>query len=352
MYTERNTIVVIPAYEPDANLIQLVRELKEKNLDCIVVNDGSGKEYESVFSVVRGFAKVIGYEANKGKGTALKTAFAKIRDEVRPPYLVVTADADGQHTPADILRIAKEVDKTPHALILGSRKIEDHTPLRSRLGNTITRYVFRLVSGCAVYDTQTGLRAFSDDLMDKMLSIEGNRYEYEMNVLLACARDNIAMKEVPIETVYIENNASSHFNTLKDSCMIYKEILKFSGSSLLSFVCDYTLFLLLYGIFSDSGYLHALVLANVLARFASASMNYVINRYTVFHESSNSLHSAVRYAMLAAGILIMNSLLLRALSLVGIPAAAAKLLTELSLFVFSWIMQRRYVFASKEVIAE
>jgi len=111
MYTERNTIVVIPAYEPDANLIQLVRELKEKNLDCIVVNDGSGKEYESVFSVVRGFAKVIGYEANKGKGTALKTAFAKIRDEVRPPYLVVTADADGQHTPADILRIAKEVDK-------------------------------------------------------------------------------------------------------------------------------------------------------------------------------------------------------------------------------------------------
>ena len=93
-----------------------------------------------------------------------------------------------------------------------------------------------------VHDTQTGLRAFRTELIPVLRDIPGERYEYEMNVLLRFARDKIRILEHEIETIYIDNNAQSHFDTVKDSVRIYKEIFKFSAFSFVGFLVDYSLY--------------------------------------------------------------------------------------------------------------
>ena len=79
---------------------------------------------------------------------------------------------------------------------------EKDMPLKSRLGNTITRKVFKLLSGVSISDTQTGMRVFTSDLVKKLLTVEGERYEYEMNVPLFLAKEGIDIDEVPINTIY------------------------------------------------------------------------------------------------------------------------------------------------------
>lgn len=220
-------IILIPAYEPDDNLIKLVKKLSKENLNIVIVDDGSGINYAQIFDKCKDYAKVISYVINEGKGYALKTGFKYIKDNYQEPYIIVTMDCDGQHTIKDAKKLIKEVSQNKDIFLLGKRIRDGEIPLRSRIGNSITRFVYRITTGLDVYDTQTGLRAFSNELIDYMINIEGNRYEYEMNVLLRCAKDKIKIKEIVIDTIYIDNNSASHFNGLKDSYRIYKNIIKF-----------------------------------------------------------------------------------------------------------------------------
>ena len=275
---------------------------------------------------------------NKGKGAALKTGLEYIKQTFAVPYIVVTADADGQHLPQDILLVCEKAESKIGSLILGSRIIGKNAPLRSRIGNGITRLIFCISTGTAIYDTQTGLRAFSNGLTDYMLSIEGERYEYEMNVLLNLRQYNISVEEVSIQTVYLDNNSSSHFNLIKDSFKIYREILKFSASSLLSFVIDYGLFCILMLLTGMT------VLSNVLARIASASVNFSLNRNFVFGSRENILKSAVKYFLLAVVVLVFNTCILKLLILAGVQHMVAKIITETVMFFFSWTVQRLFIF--------
>lgn len=221
------SIILIPAYEPDDNLLNLVKKLSKENVEIVIVDDGSGNDYKEIFDKCRKYSKVISYEVNKGKGYALKIGYKYIKEEYQKPYIIVTMDSDGQHTIKDAKKLIKEVSENKSALVLGKRIRSGKTPLRSRIGNSITRFVYKVSTGLDVYDTQTGLRTFSDELIDYMIEIDGNRYEYEMNVLLKCAKDKIKIKEILIETIYIDNNSGSHFNGIKDSYRIYKNIIKF-----------------------------------------------------------------------------------------------------------------------------
>ena len=208
-------IILIPAYEPDEKLIDLLTTIDE-NINIIVVNDGSGKEYNKIFKEAKKYAHIISYEENKGKGYALKQGLSYIKNRF-DNYVVVTMDSDGQHTLNDALKLCKYAETYKDILVLGKRNWNKKTPLRSRIGNTITRFVFDTITGINIYDTQTGLRAFSYKLIDYMLNNPGNRYEYEMNVLLNLKNSGIRYHEIPIETIYIDNNKKSHFKTIKDS---------------------------------------------------------------------------------------------------------------------------------------
>lgn len=334
-------IALIPAYEPDEKLIILLQELSKHNFIIVVVDDGSGKNYKNIFEEAKKYANVISYEVNCGKGFALKTGLKMIKENFNS-YAVVTVDSDGQHKVLDAENLINFAIEHRDIFVLGMRKRVGKIPIRSRLGNAITRFIYRISTGLDVYDTQTGLRAFSEDFVDDLINIQGNRYEYEMNVLLEFARRNIKMKEIEIKTIYIQNNKGSHFNFLKDSFRIYKEILKFSLSSITSFVIDYVLYSLFITSFNN------LILSNILARLISSTYNFFVNKIVVFKSSKNTFKSYIEYFALVIFILILNTILLDLFTNnLGINKYLSKILVELILFIFNWIIQRKIIFKNK-----
>ena len=337
MEKNKKLIVLIPSYEPDENLTKLIKNLNKNKITSIVVDDGSGKDYKEIFDNLD--TKVISYEINQGKGHALKEGYKYIKDNYKE-YVVVTMDSDGQHRIEDALNLYNYILKNDDTLVLGKRPRGEKTPLRSKVGNAITRFVFHLVSGQDVYDTQTGLRAFSNKLIDYMLKVKGERFEYEMNVLLYAKNNKIPIKEIEIETIYIDNNSKSHFNAIKDSFKVYKEIIKFSLSGIISFLIDLILFIVFKVVLNN------ITIANVIARAISSTINYIINKNIVFKSNKNIAKSLLEYYGLVIFILLINTLLLNLLSIIINPILA-KLIIEIVLFIISWLVQKILIFKRK-----
>ena len=378
----KKRIALIPAYKPNIQLLEFVKGIEENGMDCLIVNDGSGEEYLSLFHKIEREteARVLSFPENRGKGAALKAGLEYLQKEnagLQGNFTIITLDADGQHLLKDALNLLSVAEEKKDTLILGSRTQSKDSPLRSRIGNGITKEVFNLCTGVEVKDTQTGMRAFSGKMIPEMLDIPGERYEYEMNVLLFLAKEGVLMEEVPIETVYINDNAESHFDTVKDSYRIYKQILKFSASSLLSFLADfllYSFFFLITG---------GLFVSNFLARVISLHLNFFLNKTMVFsgeediEESKKRIEntkvqkgtkwnlSALKsfkkeeyfsYIGLAAFIFIINSFILSGIvGSLGMNPYLAKILTEGLLFCLSYFVQKKWIFEkknSKKVVAD
>lgn len=224
---DNKCVVLIPAFEPRGYLIDLVQKISDTDWDTVIINDGSGREYDDVFKECEKYARVISYSENGGKGYALKTGFKYIQEKYIDNYYVITMDADGQHTINDALRLYELCKKHPNTLIIGKRVRGKNVPIRSKIGNSLTSFIFKLKTGRYIYDTQSGLRVFSYKLMEDMLSVDGERYEYEINVLLWCIKNKIPIKESEVSTIYLDNNSDSHFNVFRDSYQIYKELFKY-----------------------------------------------------------------------------------------------------------------------------
>ncbi|WP_168118592.1 bifunctional glycosyltransferase family 2/GtrA family protein [Paenibacillus sp. HB172176] len=335
-------MILIPAYEPDERLIALIHDLKKSgNSSILVVDDGSSEAYRAIFhSAEEAGCTVIAHSKNMGKGRALKTGFmhAKLLGNTGG---VVCADSDGQHLPKDIMRIVNAIEGHPDTIVLGSRRFTGKVPMRSRFGNTATRLVYSYATGQTVGDTQTGLRGYSADMLNWLCDIPGERFEYEMNMLLEAKSAGYPILEIEIDTVYLEDNKSSHFRPLADSALIYLPFLKFMTSSGFSAVIDFVLVLLLQWLCGN-------LLVSVLgARITSSIFNYTMNRTFVFNskKSSGNRNSLLRYFTLVAIIMMLNYGLMYALhERLWIPLAATKLATEAVLFLFSYWMQRRFVY--------
>ena len=337
-------IALIPAYEPTPLILELLQEVRVQGFEAVVIDDGSGADFADLFCQADEYATVLHHAMNRGKGCAIKTGLAYIQEHFKGDCIVVTLDADGQHRVTDALRLCMTVEEHSGELILGSRRLGANVPLRSRFGNTVTRFVFRLSTGKSVYDTQTGLRAFGSGMIPRLLAIEGDRYEYEMNVLLTCAWENVPIREMEIETIYMDGNSSSHFDALKDSYRVYKEILKFSASSFVSFLVDYGLYSIL-SIATASLGSKGLIVSNVGARIISASVNYSINRNLVFRSDAKAGKTFLQYAVLAVVILTGNTLVLSLLvNTLGVNRYLAKLCTEILFFAISWLVQKHFIF--------
>ena len=226
-------IILIPAYKPDQSLVRLARALREQDpgAEILVIDDGSGSTYAPIFTELRiDGVTVQTHPVNKGKGAALRTGIAWAKAN-RPGEVIVTADADGQHTPTDIRRVAEAALGHPQGLVLGVRQFSGHVPLRSRFGNAWSRMFFRLLTGLSVRDTQTGLRAVPRALLGRMLALPGDRYEYEMRMLVDARRHAAKPLQVTIETVYLDGNRSSHFQPLRDTILTQRALwsARFSG---------------------------------------------------------------------------------------------------------------------------
>jgi glycosyltransferase involved in cell wall biosynthesis len=345
-------IVLIPAYEPDERLLALLGQLRAEapGLQVVVVDDGSGTAFAPVFDAARlAGAEVLAFETNLGKGHALKAGFRHIRD-CHPGEDVVCADSDGQHRVADILRVADRIGRTPGAIVLGGRRFTGSVPARSRFGNAVSRHAFRLASGCRVHDTQTGLRGYSAALLPWLCGVVGDRFEYELHVLLDARGAGHPLDEIEIETVYLAGNESSHFRPVVDSVRVMLPLFVYAVASLSSFVVDFVALQLL-ALATGS-----LLLSVVGARVLSGSLNFALNRHLVFGGgatgSSVSLaRQAARYLALAVGMLAASYGMLSLITALGLALVPAKLITDVSLYVVSYQVQRRLVFARRRTPA-
>lgn len=336
-------IILIPVYEPADNFEYFLNEILEHFSTVVIVNDGSGAGSASVFEKVSKYSGVhlLRHNVNLGKGRAIKTGINYCLGLEMPRLEgVITVDADGQHRIEDILKISSALREHPDKLVMGCRTFNDNSiPLRSRLGNNISHKIFKWLCGVDVSDTQTGLRGIPYDFLEECCRIAGERYEYETNMLLA-AKDSYGFYEVPIQTIYENGNATSHFNPLKDSIRIYTLIIKYCMSSLLSVVIDYSVFWML------SGFGAELFVTVYVARICSTVVNFGVNRNIVFKDKGNLLNQLLKYLLLVFTSGTLSAIGIKfAEAYFHIPLMAAKIIVELILFFLNYYIQRSFIFS-------
>lgn len=356
MKSIRNVAVIIPSLNPDGQLEAVVDGLMAEGFTRIlVVDDGSRADCRPTFDRLRQSpaCTVLEHKVNQGKGRALKTAFTYYLSIQDTENLVgvATADADGQHLPEDIRRTAQALLEHPNALVLGTRDFDaENVPPKSRGGNKITTRVFYLLYGKTVRDTQTGLRGIPGAWLPACLGFSGERFEYEINMLIEAVRQKIPIQEVLIETVYFQGNRETHFRPVMDSLKIYRimlaSFLRFSCSALASSLLDQGLFALLQKfVFVALPMDVAIWSATVVARLISSLFNYTLNRRTVFHANGRHSASLTRYYLLCFAQLALSALGVTALhALTRLDPSLVKLAVDTFLFFISYRIQARWVF--------
>jgi len=341
-------VVLIPAYKPDKRLENLAWELcVDRQFELVVVDDGNSDEYADLFRRLQLLPRctVRRHSTNRGKGAALKTGVRYIKEHFPQCVGAVTADADGQHSAEDIQRVALSLQSHPTSLVLGVRDFSGaDVPAKSRLGNRVTARLFRLATGVRCPDTQTGLRGIPAAAFDRYLALPGQRYELEMNHLLDCAKCRMPFVQLPISTIYLEGNKSSHYRPLMDSLRIAGVVLRFSASSLAGAAVD----LLLFWLLSSTVFKGAVVgaaLATVGARLVSGCVNYSLNLRWVF-QGRPGAKTALRYMALFFTLMGTSALLVSAAGQVTTHLVAAKLAVDSVLFIFSYLAQKHFVFSA------
>ncbi|HIS02266.1 MAG TPA: glycosyltransferase [Candidatus Excrementavichristensenella intestinipullorum] len=360
--------VLIPAYKPEKGMLKLLEALPQQGFAperLLVVDDGGGAQYAPLFEAARAMkAVVLTHEKNRGKGAALKTGIAYVLERGAAP--VVTCDADGQHAPEDIRRVAQAALENPEALVLGVRD-KKQMPPKSKAGNSLTCFFLGALTGLWIQDTQTGLRALPVQALTQYLNLEGERYEYETAVLIAARRARTPVVQVVIHTLYFDQNAGSHFRPLRDGWLIYRLLLgqmgRYLGSSALAGVVDLGLFVLLRQVVPRQiAYLHladgalgralgALLPQDIgvpalIARAVSSLLNYFVNKDVVFRRHAGK-RSLLYYYLLVAGVLLCGIQITSGLSRLGMNPVAAKVIADGVMFAASYQVQQRIVFRSR-----
>lgn len=336
-------VALIPAYNPPAQLTGYVRRLVASEWEgVVVVNDGSAVECAAVFEALSRLPKVTvcRHAVNRGKGAALLTGLNYVYCNYPGLVGVVTVDADGQHLLEDALGVARALANHPASLVLGVRAFDRRVPWRNRLGNRITRCLFRWLIGQKITDTQTGLRGIPRDFIPNLLKLETTGYEFELDMLLACKHCGREIREQPIQTVYLEGNRGSHFNPLVDSMRVYFALFRFTLTSLATALLDYSVFLLAYG---STGNLAA---SQALARLAAMGLNYAAVRRWVFYSEQPHVRTLPKYLALVAVSGSMSYVIIQYLSSrYRLPVTAAKMIAETLIFLANFAIQRDFIFS-------
>ena len=223
VFQRNSTYILIPAYKPDYLMIELLTSLKKEGFDIVVVNDGSGEEYEKLFDEAKQYALILKQPQNFGKGAALRFGFSYINLNANEHKYVITCDCDGQHAVKDIIRIHDKLNETSN-VVFGCRKFDKSVPKRSRNGNFMSRLCRTLITKDYIGDDQCGLRGFPIKDIFSFVSLQGDHYEYEMSIICNLQIKRLKFEEVEIETIYLNNNSSSHFKPNLDTFRIQRTI--------------------------------------------------------------------------------------------------------------------------------
>ena len=222
--TER-CVIVLPSLNPNEKFDRVLDGLLEAGFrHIVIVDDGSDAAHQKHFARAKAFPEcvVIPHQGNKGKGRALKDGFAAALARFPDAEGVITIDGDGQHLTQDIIACGNRMLAEKTQVVLGCRDFDlPGVPARSVAGNKTTSRMFRIY-GIKLSDTQTGLRAIPRQYLQRFCGVRGDRFEYETNMLLKMKQWKIGFSEQPIETVYEDENAGSHYNAVNDSWRIFR----------------------------------------------------------------------------------------------------------------------------------
>jgi len=339
-------IIIIPVYQPTYQLIDLIEKLTiDPDQKIIIVDDGSASEYQKYFDTIANrsnIVEILRHAVNLGKGQALKTGFNHFLVHYSKDFPgVITADADGQHVKDDILRVSQALQTHPQALCLGSRVLNGHIPFRRLLGNKLTIQVFKLVTGLTLKDTQTGLRGIPTSFLPEFLHSTETGYDFELDMLIRAAKKGYTFHEIPIQTIYMENNQGSHFNYFRDSFKIYFVFLRFSILSLVTAAIDYLIFVLVFS------YFHSLLLGIVLARLVAGTFQFTVGKFWVFKSSNKLAGEAIKYALLVIGLMSLSYGLISPMVVyLKFNPYISKVIAEGSIFLLSFAAQNLFVYTS------
>lgn len=299
-------LVLIPAYEPDAALIGLTQRLQAEKFSVLVVDDGSGADYAQIFDAVKEFATVLTLPKNSGKGAALKMGMKHIQENMPEVENFITCDADGQHSVEDVCRVRDRLHKGDQ-FVLTVRKWKKDMPLRSKVGNKLSRFVYALLSNRYLSDNQSGLRGFARVHLEWLVQVEKNNYDYEMNMLYYAAKKNIRVSTLPIEAIYIDNNQSSHFKPVGDTVRIYRSLFRLALGSFIAFGLAEVLVLIASFVFN---YDHLLITLPSVAAM-SCITNVVLSQFVFFRKTRcYDQFNTLIYTVLWYGFYTLGCLLL------------------------------------------
>jgi len=308
----------------------------------LVVDDGSGPEFATIFGQLAKHPQVVvlRHAVNLGKGAALKTGFNHFLLASPDAVGVVTADADGQHAADDILQVARELVAYPDQMVLGVRDLTGRVPWRSRLGNGLTRRIFQVFTGANIVDTQTGLRGWPRLACLESLPIAINGYDFELECLIRAHR---GVRQVPIKTIYLDDNRGSHFNPIRDSMRIYFVFARYCGASLMTALVDSLIFSLVYRATEN------VAVSQVSGRAVATGIAFTMARNLVFQSHTSVAKGFLKYLTL---VVVMGFVSYSMLNLLhrttGLPLLPSKLIAEGLLFLANFSIQRQLVFARSQ----
>ena len=339
--TNDGPVVIIPTYCPGLPLINVIDQFAHDETRIVVVDDGSGHEYKSIFNTIKkkSYVKVLTHAVNLGKGQALKTAFNHVLVEMPQAKAVVTMDDDGQHLYSDVIKILEKMKTGENQFCLGVRGFSGDIPFRSKFGNIFTRFMFFLFTGKNLLETQTGLRGIGVSLLSHLMSLKSMNYDYEMEMLLLAHKNKVPISQIPIKTVYIEGNKSSHFNPILDSLKIYNVFFRYISLSLVAALTDMIFFAIIY-YFSSSAFTSL-----ALGRVITVGLYYFAAKYFVFRSFKKERGEIIRFGVLVLSYLVVSYfLILAVVDYFSITPYLAKIVSESCLFIASFLAQRIYVF--------
>jgi glycosyltransferase involved in cell wall biosynthesis len=342
-------VFLFPSYQPTALFCELLEELRRTDPSpIVVVDDGSGPIYSELFQRIGRVSGtvVLRNAVNLGKGAALKHGMNHVLVSHPDCIGVITADADGQHAVSDILKVASELQARPGEAVFGSRDFKRDVPLRSKIGNVISRHVYRFLIDLRLSDTQTGLRGIPRRLMELSLSIRANRYEFETEQLIVLTNERIGFREIPIQTIYIDDNRESHFHPLYDSLKIYFVLLRYGLASVAASTTDLVTFWMIFGSTQQ------ILLSNMSARLVSLWVQLALLQGFVFRRKINVRIFIEYIGLVLASGLMSSALQIQLLLLVNVPLLT-KIVADTLVFLFNFLFIRDFIFGRwKEAATE
>ena len=348
----KDYVILIPAYNPSTKLIDLINDLNIYDTKILIINDGSNKNSDKIFNEIKNNNNciVLEYSRNSGKGYAMKYGIEYYLNCLKDDYKgIITVDADYQHVPKDIEKIANSMKED--TIILGSRDFyKKNVPFLNRMGNRITSFLFHILYGYKIFDTQTGLRGIPNKYLPICLEIEGNRFEYEMEQLIYLVNNNINIEEIDIKTIYY-TKSESKFKKINDSIKIYKVMLKesfrFLITSLLSSFVDIILFTIFLSLLSSLGDI-SIILATILARILADFINLNLTKYFVFDSNDEFKKIVVKYYLLSFSKMLLSATFVLLFSkLISINKTIIKILVDTLIYFLSYRIQKKYIFQNK-----